>query len=68
MPGDEKKTMFVPPDVKERDIPPLLLGNNFSMKFHRQYGFFRTGEYYFILQDNFLKYDQDLLSIHCQLQ
>ena len=63
MPGDEKKTMFVPPDIKESDIPPLLLGNNFSMKFHRQYGFFRTGEYYFILQDNFLKYDQELLYI-----
>ena len=42
------KSMFLPRDVKEGDIPPLLLGDGFSTKSNREEGFYCTGKYYLI--------------------
>ena len=40
--------MFLPRDVKEGDIPPLLLGDDFYTSSNREEGFYRTGKYYLV--------------------
>ena len=54
--NSSKKTWFIPPEFKHKEIPALTLGN-FSVSSSSSYsnehaqGFFHTGKYYLILQE-----------------
>ena len=48
---NNRKSMFLPPDVSVREIPPLSLGDGFQMNTIRSQGFYNTGEWYLMRED-----------------
>ena len=63
--GSKKKSMFMPNDIKENEIQPLLMGDGFHYDQNYNQGFFRTGEFFLILKDNLcFQRDDDEVQIH----
>ena len=58
MRDNERKSMFIPNDIKESDLKPLLIGEDLHLHGKQQQGFFRSGHHYLILQDDHEIHDE----------